>query len=145
MSDTTADLAWVAIGSNVGHRGRNLQRLRDALQRDGVCIERASTEIVTRPFGVAAQGDFHNQLLVLRSPARWSPRQWLQHCKDAEIAAGRRYTYRWGPRIADADIVLLGEQGDIASHEPDLVVPHPGLRDRPYLQRLLRELKPSAL
>jgi 2-amino-4-hydroxy-6-hydroxymethyldihydropteridine diphosphokinase len=140
MSDTDAmatDTAWVSLGSNMGHRGRNLARLREALGADGVVIDAASPEILTRPVGVTAQGDFHNQVVRLRSPAPWPPRRWLEHCRRAEQIAGRRATYRWGPRIADADILLLGEHGDIHVQEPDLVVPHPELSNRAFERQLL--------
>jgi 2-amino-4-hydroxy-6-hydroxymethyldihydropteridine diphosphokinase len=134
---TSTDIAWVSLGSNMGRRGRNLARLRDALTEDGVAITAASPEILTRPVGVTAQGDFHNQVLRLRSPVPWPPRRWLEHCVRAERAAGRRTTYRWGPRIADADILLLGEHGDIQVHEQDLIVPHPELGNRAFEQELL--------
>jgi 2-amino-4-hydroxy-6-hydroxymethyldihydropteridine diphosphokinase len=133
----STETAWVSLGTNVGHRGRNLARLRGALTADGVTITATSPEILTRPVGVTAQGDFHNQVVRLRSPAPWSPERWLQHCKDAEIAAGRRPTYRWGPRIADADVLMLGEHGEIRVTEPGLVVPHPEISDRPFEHKLL--------
>jgi len=135
----TTDSAWVSLGSNIGHRGRNLARLRDALTRDGVSIAAASGEIVTSPVGVTNQGDFHNQVLRLRSIAPWPPRRWLAHCQDAERAAGRRDTWHWGPRVADADVLLLGDHGEIHVHEPDLTVPHPEIERRPFLAELLRE------
>jgi 2-amino-4-hydroxy-6-hydroxymethyldihydropteridine diphosphokinase len=131
------DTAWVGLGSNVGHRGRNLARLRAALTANGVKIVALSGEILTRPVGVTAQGDFHNQVVRLRSPAPWQPRRWLDHSKAAEVAAGRRTTYRWGPRIADADILMLGEHGQIHVEEPDLTVPHPELANRPFERDLL--------
>jgi 2-amino-4-hydroxy-6-hydroxymethyldihydropteridine diphosphokinase len=131
------DTAWVGLGSNLGHRGRNLARLRDALTNDGVKIVAVSAEILTRPVGVTAQGDFHNQVVRLRSPAPWQPRRWLDHCKAAELASGRRTTYRWGPRIADADILMLGEHGRIHVEEPGLTVPHPELANRPFERELL--------
>lgn len=131
--------AWISLGSNIGARGRNLQRLREALSRDGVSITAASPEILTRPVGVAGQGDFHNQVVRLRSPEPWSPRRWLEHCKAAEAAAGRRTTYRWGPRIADADILMLGDRGEVQVDEPGLVVPHPEIVNRPYEASLLAE------
>lgn len=133
----STDTAWVGLGSNIGHRGRNLARLRDALTVGGVDIVALSPEILTRPIGVTAQGDFHNQVVHLRSPAAWQPRRWLTHCRAAEVAAGRRPTYRWGPRIADADILLLGVDGDIQVHEADLTVPHPELANRLFEQQLL--------
>ncbi len=67
------DVAWVALGSNVGNRGRALAALRDHLGRGGVRIEAASTEILTRPVGVTGQGDFHNQVLRLRAPSGGPP------------------------------------------------------------------------
>jgi 2-amino-4-hydroxy-6-hydroxymethyldihydropteridine diphosphokinase len=111
--------------------------LREALTSAGVTIEGASPEILTLPIGVTAQGDFHNQVVRLRSPTPWSPQRWLGHCRNAEIAAGRRPTYRWGPRIADADILMLGEEGEIRVREPDLIVPHPEINDRPFEHDLL--------
>jgi 2-amino-4-hydroxy-6-hydroxymethyldihydropteridine diphosphokinase len=137
IATTSADTAWVSLGSNMGHRGRNLARLRAALIEDGVSIISASPEMLTRPVGVTAQGDFHNQVVQLRSPDAWPPRRWLEHCRRAERVAGRRPTYRWGPRIADADILLLGVHGEIHVEEQDLTVPHPELDNRPFEHELL--------
>ena len=134
------DTAWVALGSNVGHRGRALAALRELLARDGVVVEATSSEILTRPVGVTAQADFHNQLLRLRSPEPWSPERWLAHTRNAELAAGRREAYHWGPRRADVDIILLGRDGELQVDQPDLVVPHPEMHNRPFIARLLAEL-----
>jgi len=135
--EVSTDTAWVSLGSNVGNRGKNLARLRDELTAAGVSIIAASPEVLTLPVGVTAQGDFHNQVVRLQSPTAWTPRQWLEHCVSAERAAGRRTTYHWGPRIADADILLLGVDGEIQVHEPDLTVPHPEIAHRPFEQQLL--------
>jgi len=137
---TLTDVAWVALGSNVGNRGAALARLRELLARDGVRIDAVSSEIVTRPVGVTAQGDFHNQVLRLRSPAPWRPDQWLSHGEAAAVAAGRKETYRWGPRRADVDILLLGARGEIRVESEQIAVPHPELANRPFLVRLLAEL-----
>jgi 2-amino-4-hydroxy-6-hydroxymethyldihydropteridine diphosphokinase len=140
--DTT--VAWVALGSNIGSRTRALACLRTELQRDGVVIEAASSEILTRALGVTAQADFHNQVVRLRAPEPWAPHHWLMHCKQAEQRCGRRESYRWGPRVADADVLLLGESGEMRVDDDDLKVPHPELSHRPFLARLLRELGVAA-
>ncbi len=139
MSEGTlsTDTAWVSLGTNIGHRGRNLARLREALAEQGVVIAAESPEILTLPVGVTAQADFHNQVVRLRSPEPLTPQQWLAACRSAEVAAGRHTTYRWGPRVADADILLLGEHGDIVVAESNLTVPHPELRHRPFERELL--------
>jgi 2-amino-4-hydroxy-6-hydroxymethyldihydropteridine diphosphokinase len=140
--DTT--IAWVALGSNIGSRTQALACLRTELQRDGVVIEAASSEILTRPVGVTAQADFHNQVVRLRAPEPWAPHHWLMHCKQAEQRCGRRESYHWGPRVADADVLLLGKSGEMSVDDGDLTVPHPELRHRPFLARLLRELGVAA-
>jgi 2-amino-4-hydroxy-6-hydroxymethyldihydropteridine diphosphokinase len=131
----------VALGANLGNRTRQLALLLDLLQRDGVRVDRASAARLTRAVGVTAQPDFLNQVVVLRSPSPWPPRRWLEHTQHAEWDAGRRPTYRWGPRRADADILLLGERGELRVDEPGvLVVPHPSLPDRPFFVEMLAEL-----
>lgn len=131
----------MALGANLGNRTRQLALLRSLLSRDGVRIEAASEERLTRPVGVTAQPDFLNQVVKLRSPAPWEPRRWLEHCQRGEWDAGRRPTYRWGPRRADADILLLGEDGSLRYSDDALTVPHPSLPDRPFFQEMLREIR----
>lgn len=79
-------------------------------------------------------------MLRLRSPSPWTPARWLRHTQAAERDAGRRPTYRWGPRRADADILLLGARGEVRYDDESLTVPHPSLPERPFFQEMLREL-----
>ncbi|HXA28633.1 MAG TPA: 2-amino-4-hydroxy-6-hydroxymethyldihydropteridine diphosphokinase [Candidatus Angelobacter sp.] len=133
-------MAWVALGANLGNRTRQLALLRELLLRDGVRIDAASEERLTRAVGVTNQPDFLNQVVKLRAPAPWAPRQWLEHTQRAEHDAGRRTTYRWGPRRADADILLLGEDGAMPYSDGALTVPHPSLPERPFFVEMLAEL-----
>lgn len=136
-------VAWVALGANLGNRTRQLALLRDLLRRDGVALEAASMERLTRPVGITRQPDFLNQVVRLRAPQPWTPQRWLQHTQAAEYDAGRRPTYRWGPRRADADILLLGERGEVDYSDGTITVPHPSLPERPFFIDMLRELDPS--
>ena len=141
MPDSQATtIAWIALGANLGHRGAALTRLRQELESQDLAIEGASSEILTRPIGVRRQPYFHNQVIRVRSREPLLPEAWLRAVTVAEQAAGRKPTYHWGPRRADADIVLLGERGEVHVDRPDLRVPHPAIADRPYLQLLLAEL-----
>ena len=130
----------MALGANLGNRTAQLVLLRSLLQRDGVVLEAASSERLTRPVGVVRQPDFLNQVVRLRSPSRWEPARWLVHTQRAEWDAGRRPTYRWGPRRADADILLLGADRSLHVDIPGLTVPHPELKNRPFFQELLAEI-----
>lgn len=133
----SASVAWVALGSNVGHRPEALRSLRTALRSAGLRVTQASPEVITRPVGVLRQRDFLNQVVRLEADSALPPPEWLRRCRAAEAAAGRRPTYRWGPRRADADLLLLGPEGEVGWSEPELTVPHPRLRERAFLAPLL--------
>ena len=66
-------------------------------------------------------------------------RRLLATAKAIERELGRTPTFRWGPRAIDVDLLLFG---DATVREPDLVIPHPGLR-RPFVLVGLRELRPD--
>ncbi|MBO0686709.1 MAG: 2-amino-4-hydroxy-6-hydroxymethyldihydropteridine diphosphokinase, partial [Candidatus Dormibacteraeota bacterium] len=62
--------------------------------------------------------------------------------KQVEREVGRTPSFHWGPREIDVDILLFGEE---RLEEPDLVIPHPGLREREFVRGPLRELRPDIL
>ena len=127
--------ALLALGSNLGDRRRQLAEARRLLEQHGVRMLRESSVLETEPFGVTDQPRFLNQVLEVEWPG--TARQLLDVAKAVEREAGRKPTYRWGPRELDVDILLFGDQ---RVAEPDLEIPHRGLRDREFLRRLLDEL-----
>ena len=143
MTSGRSAVAWVGLGANLGRRTAALAALRRELTRGSVRLEAVSPELLTRAVGVRRQPDFHNQVVRLRSPTPWRAEAWLGHCERAAVAAGRRPTYHWGPRRADADVLLLGERGELRVDRPGLCVPHPELAERPFLCALLAELDPT--
>jgi dihydroneopterin aldolase / 2-amino-4-hydroxy-6-hydroxymethyldihydropteridine diphosphokinase len=126
---------YLALGSNLGDREAYLAVARRLLGEKQVRVVRESSVLETQPFGVQDQPAFLNQVLEVDWPG--TPRELLQTVKAVEVEAGRRPTYRWGPREIDVDILLLGSE---RVAEPDLTIPHPGLAERPFLRQLLGEL-----
>lgn len=139
----TSAVAWVGLGANLGRRTTALAALLEALATGPVRVEAASRVLLTRAVGVSRQPDFLNQVVRLRSAPPLDAEAWLRHCDRAQLAAGRRPTYRWGPRRADADILLLGDRGELRADQPGVCVPHPELGNRPFFCALLAELEPS--
>ena len=67
--------------------------------------------------------------------------QLLSQSQLIENRQGRvRDGQRWGPRILDLDILLYGDQ---VIDEPQLTVPHPGIRYRNFVLMPLLELAPD--
>jgi len=125
----------LGLGSNVGSRSRNLSAARRRLREKGVRILRQSRVIETEPWGVTDQPRFLNQ--VVEGAWSGSSRQLLKAAKAVEREVGRVETKRWGPRVVDVDILFFGEQ---KVDEPDLVIPHPRIKERPFLLQSLEEL-----
>ena len=130
------DVAFVALGSNIGDRSAMLAGARAALARlPGTRIVGQSSIEETEPLGPIAQPHFLNQMVALETTL--SPRELLEHLLAIEGTAGRKRDSRWGPRTLDLDIVRYANQ---TVSDSDLRVPHPELLNRPFWQRELAEL-----
>lgn len=131
------DIAYIALGSNLGDRQAYLAQARAALAAlPGSRILAASSVEETAPVGGVPQGPFLNQMLALETEL--SPRALLDALHEIERAAGRVRDVRWGPRTLDLDIVMFDAQ---TVDEPDLKVPHAELGARDFWQRELAEVK----
>ncbi|MHB1862369.1 MAG: 2-amino-4-hydroxy-6-hydroxymethyldihydropteridine diphosphokinase [Gemmatimonadaceae bacterium] len=131
------ELAYVALGSNLGDRAGALQRARVALHAIPHTRVLAETPVEeTAPFGPPGQDPYLNQMVALDTAL--SPHQLLDALQAIERDAGRTRDVRWGPRILDLDIVAFGER---CIDDAQLTLPHPGLRDRTFWQREIALLR----
>jgi len=128
-------VAYLGLGSNLGRRARNLSAARRRLRQSGARILRQSRVIETEPWGVTDQPRFLNQALEVEW--RGSALQLLKLAKAVEREGGRTASKRWGPRVIDVDILLFGTE---RISESGLEVPHPRLRERPFVIESLSEL-----
>jgi len=135
-----AEWAFVALGSNLGDRAAQLAFARERLaELPDTTLVAASAIEETAPLGPVSQGPYLNQMVLLSTEL--PPRELFEACTAIERSAGRVRAVRWGPRTLDLDLV---QYDDRAITDPDLVVPHPELRRRPFWQRELTELMPHA-
>ncbi len=132
-----AEIAYIALGSNLGEREKILSRARDAIgEIEGVELIQASQIEETEPVGPVAQGKFLNQMVSVTSTL--SPRILLAALQKIEQEEGRQRTTRWGPRTLDLDVVMI--EG-VEFSDDVLTVPHPELDNRDFWQRELAELR----
>jgi len=108
-----------------------------ALLRDQIQVSAVSSVYETAPVGPANQPAYLN--LAMTGETHLPARALLRVTQDIEQKVGRRPTYRWGPRVLDIDIVLIGDQ---VIDEPDLVVPHPRMQERAFVLVPLAEIAP---
>lgn len=127
--------AFLGLGSNLGDRVANL-RVAVAAAPDVVAV---SPVYETDPVGGPNdQGAYLN--LVLELDSTLDARGLLAACRRLEAAAGRVREVRWGPRTLDVDVLWV--DGEIV-RDPDLVVPHPRLRERRFVLAPLADLAPE--
>ena len=131
------DVAYVALGSNLGDRDEHLARARQAIAMiPRTRIIASSMVEETSPIGPVGQGAYLNQMVALETDL--SPRELLQELQGIEREAGRTREVRWGPRTLDLDIVRYEHQ---TASDADLVVPHPAEGARDFWRRELAELR----
>ncbi len=126
---------FLGLGSNLGDRRGYL---RDAVASlpDVVAVSPVyESDPVGGPGG---QDPYLN--CVVELDTELPPRQLLGICHRLESAANRVRAERWGPRTLDIDILVMGE---LVVDDADLQVPHPRMRDRPFVLQPLRDLAPE--
>ena len=138
MSEETA---YLGLGTNLGDREGNLRNavamLADAPE---LRLLRCSRVYETEPWGVTEQPSFLN--CVAEVATTLEPEELLAVCKDVEGEVGRQPGPRWGPRLIDVDILLVGTR---RVELPDLEIPHPRLHLRAFALAPLAELNAGAV
>lgn len=122
--------AYVALGSNLDDPAAQVEmafmRLATLPQTRLMLRSRLYR---TRPLGPLDQPDFINAAAGLLT--RLAPRKLFDALRWLEVQQGRAPSIlRWGPRRIDLDLLLYGDE---CLHEPDLVIPHPGLTQRNFV------------
>ena len=132
-----SEIAYIALGSNLGERHVYLARARDAIDATPECrVIGATTVEETAPLGGLDQPPYLNQMLAVETTLE--PAALLARLHEIEADAGRVRGARWNSRTLDLDIVLFDDRV-VRTH--DLVIPHPGLADRTFWQREVTELR----
>jgi 2-amino-4-hydroxy-6-hydroxymethyldihydropteridine diphosphokinase len=123
--------AIVGIGGNIGDRLEYLRRMVRALD-DVECIRVLAVSRVyeTEPWGVPDQASYYNAAVRIETSLRAD--ELLHECKDIEVALGREKTVRFGPRTADLDILLFGDE---MWNTDRLTIPHAHMLEREFAVR----------
>jgi 2-amino-4-hydroxy-6-hydroxymethyldihydropteridine diphosphokinase len=134
-----AEIAYLALGSNLGDRAAYLTKARAAIAALPSTRIIAESEVEeTAPIGPKRQGRYLNQMLAVETSLE--PEDLLEAVNEIERANGRTRTKRWSARTLDIDIVRFGNRR-ISTAE--LTVPHPELEHRDFWQRGLAQVETS--
>ena len=130
---------YFGLGSNLGNR---LQNLRDAIAKLRTLgkIEAVSSVYETLAWGGVPQPDYLNACVKVKSDMRIAPPELLRTVKDFERELGRVPSVRWGERLIDIDILLIG---GMIYHSEELDIPHIMMSQRLFVLVPLSEILPQ--
>jgi 2-amino-4-hydroxy-6-hydroxymethyldihydropteridine diphosphokinase len=132
--------AYLCLGSNLGEREANLRQAL-ALLTLKVKLQEVSSIYETEPVGLREQPLFLN--LVCRVTTTSSPEELLLLVKDIESRMGRAAGGQIdSPRPIDIDILFYDDK---VVDTPNLVIPHPRLKDRAFVLIPLTEIAPDLI
>ncbi len=146
---------YLGLGTNLGNREENLSEALDRLDMAFGChYEAVSDFIETEPWGFESDEMFLNAVVKYRVAISQGTSQTefahgiLRICKDIEKAMGRTGSPEYDPsgariyrsRTIDIDILMIG---DWRIDEPDLKIPHPGMKERDFVMVPLRQIMDS--
>jgi len=131
--------AVLALGANIGDPARQIRdAIADIANHPEITLLEQSTIIITPPWGVTDQNDFHNGAVLIET--QLAPTDLLDFCLATEARLGRVREVRWGPRIIDIDIVAY-DRLEMASER--LTLPHPYAHERDFVLTPVREIAPD--
>ena len=130
--------AYIALGSNLGDKEKNLRRALLLLTQQGVEVVRVSSFLSTEPYGVTDQPQFLNAVACVRTSL--APLALLDVLLATELAMGRVRLRHWGERNIDLDLLLYE---DVVLDTPRLHLPHPDMQNRDFVLLPLAEIAPE--
>ena len=132
--------AYIALGSNLGDKEKNLRRALLLLTQQGVEVVKVSGFLKTEPYGVTDQPQFLNAVCEVRT--NLAPMALLDVLLATELAMGRVRLRHWGERNIDLDLLLYD---NVVLDAERLRLPHPDMQNRDFVLLPLAEIAPEAV
>lgn len=132
--------AYIALGANLGDRAANIRAACDALDgTPGTRLIAASSLMENPAVGLGADAPpFLNGVAAVETLLE--PHALLDRLLEIERTLGRdRRDATPQSRPIDLDLLLYG---DLVLNTPTLTLPHPRMRERPFVMQPLREIAP---
>lgn len=130
--------AYIAIGSNLGNKERNLNEALNLINENPLChVNKVSNFYKTAPVGYLDQDDFLNGAAEIKT--LMAPSELMNFLLEIEKELKRERKIHWGPRTIDLDIILYD---DIVTEDEHIIIPHPRMQERLFVLEPLCDIAP---
>ena len=125
--ENQANKVFLAIGSNLGDRFRNIELAKIMLSDNRIKILKSSSFYETLSWPNIKNPKFLNVVLEIETNLR--PLSLLDLCKNIEKSLGRKKSKKNSPRVCDIDILDYDKRNE----NNGINLPHPRLHQRNFV------------
>ena len=140
ISENLVNIAFLSIGSNLGNKKRNIEKVKFLLTKNSIKILKSSNFYETFAWPNKNHPKFYN--IVIKIITKLKPINLFFTIKDIEKKLGRKKTLINRPRICDIDILdYKGQTYKLYANNNELIIPHPRLHNRNFVLFPLFEIE----
>ena len=141
MLENQVKIAFLAIGSNLGNKEKNICLAKYKLLANDVKLIKSSSNYETLSWPNKKEPKFINT--VIKISTILSPMALMQKCLNIESDLGRKRSKKNEPRICDIDIIDYDQKILKGNNNKKLILPHPEMHKRNFVLLPLYEIAKS--
>jgi len=141
MLENQVKIAFLAIGSNLGNKEKNICLAKYKLLSNDVKLIKSSSNYETLSWPNKKEPKFINT--VIKISTILSPMALMQKCLNIESDLGRKRSKKNEPRICDIDIIDYDQKILKGNNNKKLILPHPEMHKRNFVLLPLYEIAKS--
>ena len=140
ISENLVNQSYLAIGSNLGNKIRNIEITKFELEKYKIKILKSSSNYISESWPDASMPNYVN--IIIKIKTSLLPLELLKICNLIELKLGRVRLKKNAPRTCDIDIIdynkkILNEKNN------KLTLPHPRMNERNFVLLPLFEVDKS--
>jgi 2-amino-4-hydroxy-6-hydroxymethyldihydropteridine diphosphokinase len=138
--ENQANLAYLAIGSNLGNKINNIEVTKFELQKNKIKILKSSSNYISESWPDSSMPNYIN--IIVKIKTNLVPLKLLELCNMIELKLGRIRVEKNSPRTCDIDIIDYNNT-ILNKHNNKLILPHPQMNKRNFVLLPLFEVDKS--
>jgi 2-amino-4-hydroxy-6-hydroxymethyldihydropteridine diphosphokinase len=138
--ENPANSVYLAIGSNLGNKIRNIQIAKFELEKYKIKILKTSSNYISESWPNPSMPKYINIIIKIKTILR--PLELLKICNLVELKLGRVRSKKNAPRTCDIDIIDY-DKTVLNKKNSHLILPHPRMNERNFVLLPLFEVDKS--
>ena len=139
-SENLANLAYLAIGSNLGNKINNIEITKVELEKYRIKILKSSSNYISKAWPDTSMPKYINTIIKIKTSL--APFELLRICNLIELKLGRVRGEKNAPRTCDIDIIDYDKK-IVNEKNKQLILPHPRMNKRNFVLLPLFEIDKS--